>query len=191
MENKILSILRKINIATGICGLTVFIPGAFQFGIISILISITGSVITVGTSYLIEVKEAYTEPNKKIEIPQNMKCNGSNSANENMELQAIYSKTPNELGLEKDSENNDNTIISLGSASVENIINDTTPFPDKILHPVGFEISKTQTTELQFEKVDYQSLLYKDEDGNIIDNSVIPLSSVKESVKTFTKIRKK
>lgn len=152
MKNKILSILRKINIVTGICGLTVFIPGAFQFGIISILISITGSVITVGTFYLIEVKEAYTEPNKKMEIPQNMKCNGSNSANENMELQAIYSKTPNEL---------------------------------------GFEISKTQTTELQFEKVDYQSLLYKDEDGNIIDNSVIPLSSVKESVKTLTKRRKK
>lgn len=46
-------------------------------------------------------------------------------------------------------------------------------------------------TKLQFEKVDYQSLLYKDENGNSIDNSIIPLSSVKESVKKLTKIRKK
>jgi len=46
------------------------------------------------------------------------------------------------------------------------------------------------TTELQFEEVDYQSLLYRDEDGNVIDNSIIPLSSVKESVKILTKNRK-
>ena len=45
-------------------------------------------------------------------------------------------------------------------------------------------------TELQFEEVDYQSLAYRDEDGNIIDNSIIPLSSVKESVKVLSKIRK-
>ena len=46
-------------------------------------------------------------------------------------------------------------------------------------------------TELKFEKVDYQSLAYRDENGNIIDNSVIPLSSVKESVKVLSRLRKK
>jgi len=45
-------------------------------------------------------------------------------------------------------------------------------------------------TELQFEEVDYQSLAYKDENGNVIDNPVIPLSSVKESVKILSKTKK-
>ena len=44
-------------------------------------------------------------------------------------------------------------------------------------------------TEIQFEEVDYQSLAYRDENGNIIDNSIIPLSSVKESVKVLSKRR--
>lgn len=38
-------------------------------------------------------------------------------------------------------------------------------------------------TSLQFEELDYQDLLYKDENGNVKDNGVIPLHSVKESVK--------
>lgn len=33
----------------------------------------------------------------------------------------------------------------LGRNSVENVINDTTPFPDKVLRPVGFEIPETQS----------------------------------------------
>lgn len=42
-----------------------------------------------------------------------------------------------------------------------------------------------------FEEVDYQSLYARDENGDVIDNSIIPLSSVKESVKILSKIRKK
>lgn len=43
---------------------------------------------------------------------------------------------------------------------------------------------------LHFERVDYQPLSFKDEDGNVTDNSIIPLSSIKETVKILTKMRK-
>lgn len=43
---------------------------------------------------------------------------------------------------------------------------------------------------LYFTRVDYQALAFRDEDGNIIENSTIPASSIKESVKTLSKRRK-
>ena len=46
-------------------------------------------------------------------------------------------------------------------------------------------------TSLQFEELDYQDLLYKDENGNAKDNGIIPLHSVKEAVKKLGRKKRK
>lgn len=157
MEYKILNVLKKVIIITGVSGLTIFIPGVFNFGIISILTSITAVVFYAGIDYIGEVKKSLnTKSSKKIKIPQGMKLNGSNIADENMKRQVIYSKTPEELGLEKNDKKTNShcslasqmdgiTKVDLGSKSIENIISDTESFPSTIYRPVAFEIPEEKS----------------------------------------------
>ena len=171
MENKILNALKKVIIITGVSSLAIFIPGVFNFGIISILTNITAIVFYAGIYYIGEVKKSLnTKLSKKIEIPQSMKLNGSNIADENMKRQAIYSKTPEELGLEKtdkktnshcsvasqiaykqeqkEIENAINTldgIYDLGSKSVENIISDMESFSNTAYRPVFSEMPEEKS----------------------------------------------
>lgn len=51
----------------------------------------------------------------------------------------------------------------------------------------GLELAQKTSETLKFEKVDTMEYAYKDEDGAVIDNDIIPMNSVHESVKKLGK----
>lgn len=65
-------------------------------------LSLTGLVLKAGSNYILETI-AYCEEqeNNKIIIPDEMKCNGSDNAKEDMENVKIYTVSPSDMGLTK------------------------------------------------------------------------------------------
>lgn len=100
---KIMKDLGSIIVSVaGICGICLIGAGVFELAIPSILMGVVGIVIREGGQYIIEVEEHINESsksNKLLDIPDCMKCNGSNRANDGFEKQPIYVVEPEKLGI--------------------------------------------------------------------------------------------
>lgn len=65
-------------------------------------LSLTGLVLKAGSNYILETI-AFCENQQihKVVIPDEMKCNGSNNADEDMKNVKIYTVSPSDMGLTK------------------------------------------------------------------------------------------
>lgn len=65
--------------------------------------SLTGLVLKAGSNYILEtIAFCENQELQKVEIPDEMKCSGSNNADEDMKNVKIYTVSPSDMGLTKE-----------------------------------------------------------------------------------------
>lgn len=72
--------------------------------------SLTGLVLKAGSNYILEtISFCENQELNKVVIPEEMKCNGSNNANEDMKNVKIYTVSPKDMGINSMNLENDST----------------------------------------------------------------------------------
>lgn len=103
-EKKVWSTLGKIGktmffVAGGAC----IIGSILSLGTFALALgctSLTGLVLKAESNYILEtIASCENKELKKVVIPEKMKCNGSNNANEDMKNVKIYTVSPKGMGI--------------------------------------------------------------------------------------------